>query len=230
MENEKIAVIGSNGLIGSALTKALSEAEQSWAVYGLQRSPSQREESTGHRSIDLLDETTFDAALEGMNTLVICVSAPAGQEKRLEHDGVVSLAKRAEQLGATRIVYVSGIATPTAQRGFKAGWAKRQTEANLKMLSIPINIIRPSWLMESLPRMLRDGNVSIIGQGRDDIHWLALRDLTSVIVGLLLSPPINNTEWNVMGPEPVTLKVAAEKFAAHLDAVLAANQIALSGQ
>lgn len=217
MTTKTVAIVGASGLIGRALTNHLLRSDQNWTVRGLQRATNAQTTVGVARfetqNIDLLVPSTFDGAIEGCDTLVISVAAPQGQECTIEYQGVLDMARYAETIGVKRIIYISGISTPHASKWFRSGWAKLQTETALLKLAIPVHILRPSWLMESLARTVRNDKVSIIGSGQMPIHWLSASDLSRIVESLVTTPPSASTVWNVLGPAAIPLHVAAQQYA-----------------
>ena len=229
---KNVTIAGINGLIGNAISDCLLRSDHHYyKIRGLQRSDNMETGKWSNRlklqKFNLHTPSTFDTALQECDTLVISISAPHGHELDIEHRGVLAFAKRAEKLGVKRIIYISGITTPHASEWFKSGWAKLQTEEALLQLSIPVHILRPSWVMESLSRTIRNGKISIIGSGKMPIHWVSACDLSSIVDSIINNPPKGATAWNILGPEAIPLCDAAQQFGMSLGIVSKVNVMPL---
>lgn len=207
---EHVLVIGSSGLVGGAITQGLLN-NTGVQVSGFSRSGSKL---GGVRSIagDLRETPDVKQALDGISQVVIAVSAKAGQCEELEYRAVVNAARLAQEKGVQRIIYISGASTPYAPDWFEAGAAKKKTEDALVELDLEIVILRPSWLMETLPRFERNGSMSIIGNGSSKIHWLSASDLAKVVNFIVSSASNLSGCYTLFGPEAISLSDAASRY------------------
>lgn len=217
MRKRTIAILGASGLIGKATLTAAKAAFPDDNIRAIAR-------NTGtlagdiNTEIELFDgdvtqPDSLHVPFAGITDLVIAVSGQAGCFDDIEHIGVVEAARQAMALGVKKIIYISGSSTPFAPPWFEAGQAKYQAEKALLQMRAPVVILRPSWLMETLPRMVRNDRISLIGSGKALVHWLALQDLVQIIIDILQTKQDLSGAYDVTGPAAISITTAAEKYA-----------------
>ena len=216
MKKRVIVILGASGLIGKATLTAAKTAFPEATVRGIARNTATlaRDMSPAIELFDgdLTQPETLQEPFAGITDLVIAVSGQAGSFDRIEHTGVIEAARQAMTLGVRKIVHISGSSTPFAPPWFEAGQAKYKSEKALMQMRAPVVILRPSWLMETLPRMERNGRISLIGSGKSRVHWLALQDLVQIIIEVLQAGGKLNGAYTVLGPEAISIATAAEKY------------------
>ncbi len=210
-------ILGATGLMGGRLVTHLAARLRGVEVVAAARRATARasEFPNGIRlvDIDLERPETFSVTFTGLTDLVLAVAGRPGRFDAIEHRGAVAAARAAVEQGVRRIVHITGTATPTAPDWYEAGVAKRFAEAEIKALPAGVVTLRPSWLMESLPRFERNGGMALFGSGRVRMHWLALDDLAEVVVQVLDTPEPESGSYPVLGPEMISLRDAARLYA-----------------
>lgn len=216
MRNNTISIVGGTGTLGTNLSKDLSQLLPTHQIITLSRTAENSKKSNLDNikvlNFDITESQSYDTSLAGTGILIICLASPPSSAYKIEYKAVVKLATWAAKNNVEKIIYISGITAPNAPRWFQNGYAKKNAEIALKKLEIPVHILRPSWTMESLSKMIREDKVSIIGKGNSLIHWVSTSDIAKIIEAIVKSNNRSHTEWNILGPEEIALKHAVVKF------------------
>ncbi|MBU1176087.1 MAG: NAD(P)H-binding protein [Alphaproteobacteria bacterium] len=217
MSQRRIVVLGATGLLGRRIVAHLVNAFQEARIVAASRHATLKAadfpEAVATVDIDLETSAGFGAAFTDATDLVIAVSGRPGRFDAIEHKGVVDAARMAIDNGVGLVVHISGTAAPQAPAWFEAGVAKKRAEAAIAALPAASIILRPSWLMESLPRFERSGGMTLFGSGQASIHWLALDDLAGVVVEVLGMPQPHSGFYPVLGPQAISLREAVSQYA-----------------
>ncbi len=217
MDQRSILVLGVTGLMGRRLADHLAnrfpEAQLKGAARSAMAKSAELPENVHPVDIDIEAPGTYEAAFDGVTDLVLAVAGRPGKFDTIEHRGVVAAAKAAVARGVRRIIHITGTAAPTAPDWFEAGAAKRYAESEIQALPATVVTLRPSWLMEALPRFERNGGMALIGSGDTAMHWLALNDLAEIVAQVLEMPDTAAGAYPVLGPERISLMDAASRYA-----------------
>ncbi|MBA4339804.1 SDR family oxidoreductase [Hyphomonas sp.] len=161
-----IAVTGATGQLGRLTVKALLAKAPADQLVALVRSPDKAGDlGIADRAADYTKPETLDAALTGVEALLLISSNEIGQRK-LQHRNAIDAAKRA---GVKRIVYTSLLHADTSPLSLAP--EHMDTEAALKASGISYTILRNGWYTEnytgSIPGALAGGAfIGSAGEGR----------------------------------------------------------------
>jgi NAD(P)H dehydrogenase (quinone) len=161
-----IAVTGATGQLGRLTVKALLAKAPADQLVALVRSPDKAADlGIADRAADYTKPETLDAALTGVEALLLISSNEIGQRK-LQHRNAIDAAKRA---GVKRIVYTSLLHADTSPLSLAP--EHMDTEAALKASGISYTILRNGWYTEnytgSIPGALAGGAfIGSAGEGR----------------------------------------------------------------
>ena len=179
-----IAVTGASGQLGHLVIEHLKEKVPASTIVGLVRKPEKAKDlGVQTRAADYTQPATLEAALEGVDTLLLISSSETGQ-RVAQHANVIAAAKKT---GVKRIVYTSLLHADRSPLNLAPEHI--QTEADLKASGIVYTILRNSWYTEnytgSIPAALANGafygcagNAKICSAPRDDYAEAAAVVLT----------------------------------------------------
>jgi NAD(P)H dehydrogenase (quinone) len=139
-----IAVTGATGQLGRLVIAALKNQASPGEVIALARNPATAQ-GTGvsARAADYSQPATLDAALQGIDTLLLVSSSEIGQ-RTAQHRNVIEAARRA---GVGRLVYTSLLHADSSPISLAAEHV--ETEAALKASGIAYTILRNGWYTEN---------------------------------------------------------------------------------
>jgi len=162
--------------------------------------------SVEHFAGDAADANAVDEAVRGVQGVHISVSGPAD---RTSAENVVSVAPQRE---VQRITYLSGSTVAQENAWFPMTAGKLAAEQALVGCPVPSTIFRPTWPMEQLPRFVREGQATVIGEQPTPLHWYAASDLARMVSAAFQREEAANTCLFVHGPEALTMREALERF------------------
>ncbi|PKP81425.1 MAG: NAD(P)-dependent oxidoreductase [Alphaproteobacteria bacterium HGW-Alphaproteobacteria-18] len=159
-----IAITGATGQLGRLAVAALKRRVPPDQLAGLVRNPEKAADlGIAARAADYALAETLDAALKGVDTLLLISSSEIGS-RAAQHRNVIEAAQRA---GVTLIAYTSVLHADRSPLSLAE--EHRQTEAMIKASGIPYVILRNGWYTEnytgSIPGALAGG--AFIGSAGD---------------------------------------------------------------
>lgn len=203
-----IAVTGATGQLGRIVFDKL-KAQTKEQIIALVRSPEKAADlGVEVRRADYEDEASLDAALKGVDTLLLISSSEVGK-RAAQHHNVIEAAKKN---GVTRIVYTSLLRADTSPLSLAAEHA--ETEEQLKASGIPYTILRNGWYTENYTGSL-EGAVAagaLIGSaGEGRIASAARADYADAAVAVLTTPGHDGKTYELAGDDSFSLaELAAE--------------------
>jgi NAD(P)H dehydrogenase (quinone) len=139
-----IAVTGATGQLGRLVIAALKTQTYPGEVVALARSPATAQgPGVSARAADYSHPASLDAALEGIDTLLLVSSSEIGQRKA-QHRNVIEAARRA---GVGRLVYTSLLHADRSPISLAAEHV--DTEEALKASGLAYTILRNGWYTEN---------------------------------------------------------------------------------
>ena len=219
-----ILVAGGSGFIGRALVQRLVRGGSEVVVMSAhpeRSSASIRGLGAGVVTGDVQRPTTLPAAMEGADVVVQALTFPSFPVEKpskgwtfteFEHHGTERLARAAEQAGAKRFVYVSGVGVaPDAEKVWhRAKWFGEQA---LLATDLEAVIVRPSWVYGPRDRALNrfvafarsSPMVPVIGDGSQRINPVFVDDVAEVLAQAAVPAGPSGT-YEVGGPEILTME------------------------
>lgn len=204
-----IAVTGATGQLGGIVITKLKQKVPAADIVALARSPEKAAAlGVAARAADYARPATLDAALSGIDTLLLISSSEVGQ-RAAQHAKVIDAAKKAN---VKRIVYTSLLHADTSPLSLAE--EHRQTEAQLKASGVPFTILRNGWYSEnytgSIPGALAGG--AFIGSAGDGKIASATReDFAEAAAVVLTEPGHEGKTYELAGDTAYTLsELAAE--------------------
>ena len=139
-----IAVTGATGQLGRLVIAALKKQASPGEVIALARNPATAQgPGVPARAADYSQPATLDAALQGIDTLLLVSSSEIGQ-RTAQHRNVIEAARRA---GVGRLVYTSLLHADSSPISLAAEHV--ETEVALKASGIAYTILRNGWYTEN---------------------------------------------------------------------------------
>lgn len=204
-----IAITGATGQLGRLTAKALLARVPAKQLVALVRTPDKAGDlGIAARAADYSKPETLDAALEGVDTLLLISSSEIGQRIQ-QHHNAIAAAKRA---GVKRIVYTSLLHADTSPLSLAPEHVA--TEAALKTSGLAFTILRNGWYTEnytgSIPGALAGGAfIGSAGQGR--ISSATRADLAEAAAVALTTSGHEGKTYELAGDASYTLSdLAAE--------------------
>jgi len=187
-----IAITGSGGYVGAALTQALKDA-------GHQVRPMGRHASAKDGGIPFHLESASDVAFpEGVETLIHCAwdlsQARWADIERVNVTGSTELFAAAQRAGVRQILFISSMA---AYEGCASMYGKAKLRVEAAALEVGGMVVRPGTVWgDPLSGILGavDGLVAklplvpVIGSGKQPLYCIHKEDLCQVVLRLLEQP------------------------------------------
>lgn len=206
-----VLLIGATGYIGSALVAALRQRETQLITASRGHHP----EQPGHRQVDTTQVESLVTAMQGIDTVINCVSGDA----RSIGEGARCLVEAASRAGVKKIIHMSSMAVygfsnalmdeNTALAGEGNWYAEAKVQAESAMAGFAAHgevvIFRigcvagpgSSQWVERIGDLLKAGRIGDLGsQGDGWSNIVALDDVCQAVVLSVYQPPLPKT-WNV---------------------------------
>lgn len=207
-----IAVTGSTGQLGRLVIADLLKKLPADQVIALARNPAKAGDlGVTVRAADYADPATLEAALQGVDTLLLISSSEVGQ-RAAQHQNVINAAKAA---GVGRIVYTSLLHADTSPLNLAAEHVA--TEAALKASGAPYTILRNGWYTEnytgSVPAGVAHGAlVGSAGEGR--VSAATRADFAAAAAAAVTSEGHDGKTYELAGDTAFTLADLAAEVSA----------------
>ncbi|RON08562.1 NAD(P)-dependent oxidoreductase [Pseudomonas brassicacearum] len=204
-----IAVTGATGQLGRIVIENLKQRTATSSILALVRKPEQAEAlGVAARAFDYSKTETLDAALSGVETLLLISSSEIGQ-RAVQHANVIAAAKRA---GVKRIVYTSVLHADSSV--LPLADEHRATEATLKASGLSYTLLRNGWYTENYTGFagVALANGALFGSaGEGRISSATREDLAEAAAVVLTADGHANTTYELVGDTSWTLAdLAAE--------------------
>lgn len=207
-----IAVTGATGHLGQLIVEELIargvEAGRIVAfVRDLNKASGVADRGVAIRNADYSKPATLDAALEGVETLMLVSSSEVG--KRFEqHKNVIEAAKRAD---VSRIVYTSLLNAGSSQ--IMLATEHKATEELLKNSGIPYTILRNGWYIENYTENLKpvlEHNAVLGSAGEGQVSAATRADFAAAAAEVLTAEGHENKIYELGGDAFTLAELAAE--------------------
>lgn len=204
-----IAITGAAGQLGRLVIENLKLKVPAHKILALVRSPELTEIlGVAAKAIDYNKPETLDAALKGVETLLLISSSEVGQ-RIVQHANAIAAAKKA---GVKRIIYTSLLHADTSV--LPLADEHRATEAELKASGLAYTLLRNGWYTENytgfVGAALAKG--ALFGSaGEGQISSATREDLAEAAVAVLSGDGHVNATYELAGDTAWTLAdLAAE--------------------
>lgn len=220
---KKILVIGSTGMIGRPVTRALIDA--GFTVTLLARNPEKAAALFPGATVkkgDVFDPISLLLALEGQDAVYVSLSptqTARPRDRMPEREGIDHILAAAQHTGIRRIALLSSLVQNYNGRNGFRWWIfdiKQAAVEKVKRSGIPYSIFYPSTFMECFDQMLMKGNrILLAGHSEMPMYFIAASDYAKQVVRSFELLTNENKEYTIQGPEAYTWQEAAQVFLQH---------------
>jgi uncharacterized protein YbjT (DUF2867 family) len=215
----RVLVVGGSGLLGRPVVDAFLSAGDRVRV--LSRNPAETNARLRGSGVaaEVLGGTVTDAdsverAVRGCSHVHVSLgggSDAAGLE-RVEGGGTALVAAAAARQGVQLLSYVSG-SLVHVDYGPKTAEHRAKLRAERAILDsgVPHVILRPTYVMDTLPRHVQGPFAMVIGHP-PPLHMVAAADLATMVVRAHHLPDVSDLDVHVHGPEPLTIADALRTY------------------
>lgn len=204
----RILVLGGTGLLGRPVVDRLGQ--DGFTVRLLARNLEKARDQLGAgcdiAAGDVTDIEALEQAMAGCDAVHISVGGP------VDLVSAQNVAAVARGLDVRRITYLSGSTVAEENRWFPMVAQKLDAEAAIVASGVPFTIFCPTWPMEQLPRFVRDGTASVIGDRLPALHWFAAADLARMVSQSYRTEDAADRRLYVHGPEALTMAEAVKRY------------------
>ena len=211
---KNVLVIGGHGMLGKQVVNRL--VEEGFNVRALARDVEKVKgilpEAVEVVKGDLHDAASITAAAEGIEAVYLNLSTgDPSADFRPELDGTMNVIKALEGDKHILLLKISGLsAYNTEKKIWPDAEQKGQAEEAIVNSGHPYVIFRPTWFMESLLLMERNGKFTSIGSPAP-LYWIAAEDYARMVTAAL-QKGIENKIYAVQGREAMTFLEAGKIF------------------
>jgi NAD(P)H dehydrogenase (quinone) len=204
-----IGITGATGQLGRFVVSQLKTRTQAAHHVALVRSPAKAADlGIAAREADYTKPATLDAALKGIDTLLLISSSEVGQ-REAQHKAIIDAAKKN---GVKRIVYTSILHADTSAIDLAA--EHRATEAAIKTSGISYTFLRNGWYTENYAAGIQGamaGGALYGAAGDGKISAAARADYAAAAVAVLTTAGHDGKTYELAGDNAFTLaELAAE--------------------
>jgi uncharacterized protein YbjT (DUF2867 family) len=220
---QKILIIGSTGLLGKPVTKALIEA--GFDITLLVRDKTLAAKLFPKARIikgDLQNRADIEIAMQGQEAVFLSLSVKQTEKEsgfHTEDKGLDLIVDIAKQLKIKRIAYLSSLVhLYQGMNGFD-WWVfriKQEAVRKIKESGIAYTIFYPSTFMESIFYQSKQGSmIALGGKSEYPLHYIAAEDYARQVVNSFKILTTENRDFVVQGLESFTQDEAANVFIQH---------------
>jgi uncharacterized protein YbjT (DUF2867 family) len=220
---KKILIIGSTGLLGKPVTKALIEA--GFDITLLVRDKLLAEKLFPKARIikgDLQNRTDIETAMQGQEAVFLSLSVKQSEKEsdfHTEGEGLDLIIDIAKRLKIKRIAYLSSLVhLYQGMNGFD-WWAfriKQEAVRKIKESGIAYTIFYPSTFMESIFYQSKQGSmIALGGKSEYPLYYISAEDYARQVVNSFKILTNESRDYVVQGLEAFTQDEAAKTFIQH---------------
>lgn len=213
---KNILVIGGTGMLGTPVAKRLKE--EGFNVRILARSVEKAASilGEGYEFIkgDYEDADSLRTAMSNCDGVHISIKGGPSEADfdRADHLGVKRIANTAKATGVKHVTLTSAYAVSDEKADTPESKSKVKGEAALKACGVNYTIFRCSWFMESIPLFVQGNSISLIGDQKHPLHWIAAEDYARMVSKNYLLDENINRDLYIFGPEAYTMRQAMEIY------------------
>lgn len=199
-------------MIGRPVAQAAAAA--GFAVTVASRRAPLSGETPGWMELDVLQPASIARLRDAFEYLVVILpSGPTFEDCfRVEAGGAQNIAAAFKGSALARLIYISGASNLREDHPFPPARAKHQAEEAIKRSGVPYTIWRCGWFLETLDKLYRFVIIGVPGGGASMARWLSAGDFGGMLARSLANPEAAGKTLYAFGPEPLTLREAANRF------------------
>lgn len=212
-----VLVIGATGMLGRPVVRRL--VADGFRVRALVRDderaraclPAACELARG----DVLDGGALEAAMAGRDTVYVNLAAPRSVRRPdIERSAAEPIVAAARAAGVRHLLKISFMGVPQASDLWWQIGHKAESERVFAAGGIDWTIFQPTWFMESLALFRAGRRLVLPRTPARPIHWISGDDYARQVAAALRAPAARNRAYVIQGPQPLTFRQAADRFAA----------------
>jgi NADH dehydrogenase len=231
-----ILVVGSTGLVGGMIARALLAGEREVRILVRPGSDDQPLVAAGARPVlgDLKDPASLVPALDGVDSVITTASAGSrggiDTPRAVDLEGNQHLIDAARAAGIHHFIFISALAadekSPAEVTRFKA-----HTEAYLRASGMPYTILAANGIIDVMLPLIVGGPiragkpVTLVGEGRRRHSFVSARDIAAFAVATINHPAAINQRLIVAGPEAFSWRDAIAAYEHELGQPVPVQQI-----
>ncbi|MBN1537346.1 MAG: NmrA family NAD(P)-binding protein [Anaerolineales bacterium] len=203
-----ILVLGATGTLGRPVAYALNNAGFKVRIMtrDLKKALKIFNDSFEKIAGNPTDTTCLEEALNG------CYGVHISLTPEIELQVVEAVIKVAKMRGVERITYISGASVAEETRWFPMINQKFLAEQALKESGIHYAIFCPTWIMDTLPMFVNQGQASILGKQPHPYHWVAAEDVGRMVTSIYELEEASKKRIIVHGPELISAHEALKRY------------------
>src|SRR5215467_14119761 len=219
-KNSTVLVVGATGVLGMEVCRQLAAAGKK--VKGLVRTSSQKEKVNGLHELgvetvtgDMQDLQSLYQAFQNVDAIISTATSTISRQEgdsieTVDLAGQLNVAEAASAAGVQHVVFISFPPYPPMTPEFPLQSAKRAVENRLKSKNFTYTILQPTYFMEIWlgPVMGFDcahAKAVIYGEGKNEISWIAIKDVASFAVASIDNPAAQNAVIQLGGPDDLSV-------------------------
>lgn len=223
----KIAFFGSTGMLGKPVARELLAAGHELVALVRDETKARAfytdyaDKQISFVVGDLKDEHSVIKTMTGCDVAYLSLSIPYDAKESdwsAEREGIETIIRAAQQTGIKRIGYLSSLIMHYDFGSFKFWPFEVKKAAAKRLLSSGVHatVFYPSTFMETLvDRQLRGNRISVAGQAKEKVHFIAGSDYGKMVVADFSQPGDESREYVVQGPSYYTNNEAADVVVKH---------------
>lgn len=164
---------------------------------------------------DLADPGAVAGAFAGVDAVTLTLNTPFSERAGFDPDlhGTLSAIELASRAGVRRIVRLSALGVPEGRHGWWVIERKAQADEATLRASVPGVVLRADWFMETLAALRIGPALFVPGAPSTGLRWIAGEDFGRMVVSALTADDAVGRAFDVQGPESVSFRDAASRFA-----------------
>jgi uncharacterized protein YbjT (DUF2867 family) len=214
-----ILVIGGTGMLGRPVVRRMVSDGLPVRVMARdpQRAATQLPDGVEIVKGDLHDRASVEAAMDGVTCCHVNLENAMAHTRPSwdpDADGSMVVLNAAKTMNLTRLTRIAALGVYDTEHLWWA--AKAKAEVDRAWLESPVDctIFHPTWFMESLPLFTRNRRIILPRWGDTKLHWVAGDDYAGQVIASMAMPSAANRVYAVQGPERLSPREAAQRYAA----------------
>lgn len=205
---KKILVIGATGLVGKAVAQQLNNDGNDVIVMSRKKEKAQKEFSDEFEVIeaDVLNPESIKHSFTGVDGIFI--SLPE-QTVPIAMANIVTCAKASN---VKHLVYISGCTVRKENAWHPMIKGHFEGETIIEKSEIPYTILKPTMVMDMIPRYANNGKPFIIGKQIHGWSWIHSTDIAKMTSESFTNNEARNKKFTVWGKDKLTIAKAVEQY------------------
>jgi len=213
---EKILVIGGTGMLGKPVAIQLKKDNFNVSVLTRNKTDARIKMPAGFEIVEG-DVNNFDSLVRAMNGIQgVYINLAGGSTykdiDRTERQGTINIVNAAKESGVQKIAMITGASIREENTWYAPTKSKYLAEQAVIQSGIPYIIFRPTWFMETLPLMVKNGKAIVPGKDNKSYPWLAASDYAELVSKSMMTSVADNRILTVTGPKKYSIAEALNNY------------------